>query len=221
MGITVWRSPSALDVCCPIPYVCAHTYFHQRSISSHFWAWVQKKGEKPHLNTIHFVTSQELIPFNWKQLTLTSWPDVRWYSAWKPTFTAPNYLASNTLPFVPAYPTSDQSFTTHNYSEKYLTFEMPRGIPWDDLTLFREKKINVEPIIQADTEPEPRDFNKDAYKIGKRALFGLVVCNWCHLRKNTNSSSEILDILDCLTDESCPHDFLPTMRVKFVIRYDV
>ena len=98
---------------------------------------------------------------------------------------------------------------------------MPRGIPWDDLTLFREKKINVEPIIQADAEPEPRDFNKDAYKIGKRALFGLVVRNWCHLRKNTNSSSEILHILDCLTDESCPHDFLPTMRVKFVIRYDV
>ena len=120
--------------------------------------------------------SSHVIPFNWKQLTLTS-PDVGWYSAWKPIFTAPNHLASTISPFIPAYPTSDQSCTPHSYSEKYLTFEMPRGIPWDDLTLFREKKINVEPIIQADAEPEPRDFNKDAYKIGKRALFGLVVRN--------------------------------------------
>ena len=52
---------------------------------------------------------------------------------------------------------------------------MPRGIPWDDLTLFREKKADVAPVIHEDKEPEPRDFQKDAYQIGKRALFGLVV----------------------------------------------
>ena len=53
---------------------------------------------------------------------------------------------------------------------------MPRGIPWDDLTLFREKKVAVEQTIEAlNAETEPRDFNKDAYNIGKRALFGLVV----------------------------------------------
>lgn len=53
---------------------------------------------------------------------------------------------------------------------------MPRGIPWDDLTLFREKKIAVDLIADAaDTEPEPRDFQKDAWNIGKRAAFGLVV----------------------------------------------
>jgi hypothetical protein len=53
---------------------------------------------------------------------------------------------------------------------------MPRGIPWDDLTLFREKKADVAPIVPCEcTEIEPRDFNKDAYAIGKRALFGLVV----------------------------------------------
>ena len=53
---------------------------------------------------------------------------------------------------------------------------MPRGIPWDDLTLFREKKVAVEPTVEAlNAEAEPRDFNKDAYNIGKRALFGLVV----------------------------------------------
>lgn len=64
---------------------------------------------------------------------------------------------------------------------------MPRGIPWDDLTLFREKKVDLEPIISADTEPEPRDFNKDVYKIGKRALFGLVVRSRCHSRITTSS----------------------------------
>ena len=89
---------------------------------------------------------------------------------------------------------------------------MPRGIPWDDLTLFREKKINVEPIIQPDAEPEPRDFNKDAYKIGKRALFGLVVRVWCNLRNSINSSSELHDILDSLTDESCPQKSVPTVN---------
>ena len=52
---------------------------------------------------------------------------------------------------------------------------MPRGIPWDDLTLFREKKADVAPAVHIDVEPEVRDFNKDAYQIGKRALFGLVV----------------------------------------------
>jgi hypothetical protein len=52
---------------------------------------------------------------------------------------------------------------------------MPRGIPWDDLTLFREKKIAVDLIAEADSEPEPRDFQKDAWNIGKRAAFGLVV----------------------------------------------
>ena len=53
---------------------------------------------------------------------------------------------------------------------------MPRGIPWDDLTLFREKKIVIEQTVEAlNAEAEPRDFNKDAYNIGKRALFGLVV----------------------------------------------
>jgi hypothetical protein len=52
---------------------------------------------------------------------------------------------------------------------------MPRGIPWDDLSLFREKKADVAPIVPREIEIEPRDFNKDAYQIGKRALFGLVV----------------------------------------------
>ena len=58
---------------------------------------------------------------------------------------------------------------------------MPRGIPWDDLTLFREKKISVDLIADAaDTEPEPRDFQKDAWNIGKRAAFGLVVQSISH-----------------------------------------
>ena len=53
---------------------------------------------------------------------------------------------------------------------------MPRGIPWDDLTLFREKKVVVEQTVEAlNAEAEPRDLNKDVYNIGKRALFGLVV----------------------------------------------
>ena len=53
---------------------------------------------------------------------------------------------------------------------------MPRGIPWDDLTLFREKKAAVAPINDAaDLELEPRDLQKDAWNIGKRAAFGLVV----------------------------------------------
>ena len=53
---------------------------------------------------------------------------------------------------------------------------MPRGIPWDDLTLFREKKVAVALINDAaDLEIEPRDFQKDAWNIGKRGAFGLVV----------------------------------------------
>lgn len=53
---------------------------------------------------------------------------------------------------------------------------MPRGIPWDDLTLFREKKPVQEKVTDlADSVPEQRDFQKDSYNIGKRALFGLVV----------------------------------------------
>ena len=53
---------------------------------------------------------------------------------------------------------------------------MPRGIPWDDLTLFREKKAAVAITNDAaDLELEPRDFQKDAWNIGKRAAFGLVV----------------------------------------------
>jgi hypothetical protein len=52
---------------------------------------------------------------------------------------------------------------------------MPRGIPWDDLSLFREKKADVAHIVPREIEIEPRDFNKDAYQIGKRALFGLMV----------------------------------------------
>jgi hypothetical protein len=53
---------------------------------------------------------------------------------------------------------------------------MPKGIPWDDLTLFREKKPVQEKVDDlADVVPEQRDFQKDSYNIGKRALFGLVV----------------------------------------------
>lgn len=56
---------------------------------------------------------------------------------------------------------------------------MPRGIPWDDLSLFREKRKEVVSVpINPDIEPEPRDFNKDAYNIGKRATFGLVVSSY-------------------------------------------
>jgi hypothetical protein len=67
---------------------------------------------------------------------------------------------------------------------------MPRGIPWDDLTLFREKKPLQEKVADlADAVPEQRDFQKDSYNIGKRALFGLVVrkshriCSLVHYRK--------------------------------------
>jgi hypothetical protein len=62
---------------------------------------------------------------------------------------------------------------------------MPRGIPWDDLTLFRGGKSNEENSVQpAPSEPttdplieqhQPRNYQKDAEKIGRRMLFGFLV----------------------------------------------
>jgi hypothetical protein len=54
---------------------------------------------------------------------------------------------------------------------------MPRGIPWDDLSLTREVKPDNIEIVPKEVEitPVTRDFKKDLEDIGRRAAFGLVV----------------------------------------------
>ena len=59
---------------------------------------------------------------------------------------------------------------------------MPRGIPWDELSLTREKKdapvLSSKPteaeLIENNDVDKPRNYYKDADQIGRRVAFGLI-----------------------------------------------